>query len=153
MKQKKLIIFMPTIEVGGVEKNLIILANHLRNEINEVSLITISKNFRGKFSNKIKFISLKSNFWNSFSKRIKFIIGLYLLTLQIIKNKDAIVLCFQGNIYCTLLCKLLSIKIIVRSNTAPDGWSQSFFKFFCYKYILGLADKVIVNSLEFKKKI
>ena len=61
-------------------------------------------------------------------------------------------LCFQGNIYCTLLCKLLGVKIIVRSNSAPDGWGQNLFKHFCFKYIFSFADKIIVNSFEFKKK-
>ena len=44
---------MPTIEVGGVEKNLIILANYLINKINEVSIITISKKYKSKFNKKI----------------------------------------------------------------------------------------------------
>ncbi len=143
---------MPIIEIGGVEKNLRILANYLVNKINDISIITISNKFRKKFSNKIKFISFKSNFWNSLGKRKQFIMGLYLLTLEIIKNRNITVLCLQSNIYCTLLCKFLGIKIIVRSNTAPDGWSNNFFKYFGYKYILGLADKIIVNSLDFKKK-
>ena len=51
-----------------------------------------------------------------------------------------------------MLCKLLGIKVIVRSNSAPDGWSQNRFKHLIFKYVLGSADKVIVNSLEFKKK-
>ena len=51
-----------------------------------------------------------------------------------------------------MLCKLLGIKIIVRSNSAPDGWSQNFIKFFFFKYIFKLADKVLVNSYDFKKK-
>ena len=143
---------MPTIEVGGVEKNLIILANYLINKINEVSIITISKKYKSKFNKKIRFISLRSTFWASLAKRKKFFIGLYLLLKQIIKDRNIIVLCLQGNIYCTLLCKLLGIKIIVRSNTAPDGWSKNIYKFFCYKYILSLADRIIVNSKEFKKR-
>ena len=68
------------------------------------------------------------------------------------KDRNTLVFSFQGNVYCTLLCKLLGIKVIVRSNSAPDGWSQNRFKYLIFKYILGSADKVIVNSLEFKKK-
>ena len=45
MKQKKLIIFMPTIEEGGVEKNLFIISNYLIEKISNISLITISKKF------------------------------------------------------------------------------------------------------------
>ena len=152
MKQKRLIIFMPTIEDGGVEKNLFIISNYLKDKIKEITLITISKEFKNKFSKKIKFVSLKSNFWNNLGRRKKFIVSLYLLSLDIIRNKNSIVLCFQGNIYCTILCKLLGVRIIVRSNSSPKGWSQNIFKFFCFKFILGLADKIIVNSLDFKRE-
>ncbi len=143
---------MPSIEDGGAEKNLFIISNYLKDKIKDISLITVSKKFKNRFSKKIKIISPRSNFWDTLSRRKKFIIGLYLLTLQIMKNKNLLVFCFQANIYCTILCKLLGVKIIVRSNSAPDGWSQSIYKFFCYKYIFKLADKVIVNSLDFKKK-
>ena len=152
MKQKRLIIFMPTIEDGGVEKNLFIISNYLKDKIKEITLITISKEFKNKFSKKIKFVSLKSNFWNNLGRRKKFIVSLYLLSLDIIRNKNSIVLCFQGNVYCTILCKLLGVRIIVRSNSSPKGWSQNIFKFFCFKFIFGLADKIIVNSLDFKRE-
>ena len=152
MTKKKILIFMPTMEVGGVEKNLINISNYLVTKFDNISLITISNKFKKKFNNKIKIISLKSKFWDSLGKRKKFILCLFILLIQILKNNNIVVLCFQGNIYCTLLCKLFGVKIIVRSNTAPDGWSNSYFKFIFYKYILGLADKIIVNSLEFKKK-
>ena len=49
MKQKKLIIFIPSIESGGVEKNLFIIGNYLSNKIDKVSLITASKENRKKF--------------------------------------------------------------------------------------------------------
>ncbi len=152
MNKKKLIIFIPTIQDGGVEKNLFIISNYLKDKINNVCLITVSNQFKKKFNKKIKFISLKSNFWDKLGRKKKFFIGLYLLFLEIIKNRNSIVLCFQGNIYCTILCKLLGIRIIVRSNSSPEGWSQNIFKFYCFKYIFKLADKVIVNSLDFRKK-
>ena len=120
---------MPIIEDGGVEKNLFIVSNYLKDKVNKISLITISKEFRTKFSKKIKFVSPKSNFWNNLGRRKKFIISLYLLFLDIIKNRNAVVLCFQGNVYCTILCKLLGVKIIVRSNSSPKGWSENIFKF------------------------
>jgi len=144
---------MPTMNTGGVEKNLINIANYLIKKYDDISIITLSKNYQKKFDKRIRFISLRLKLINYISKRKKFLLCLYLLFLQILKNKNVIVLCFQGNIYCTLLCKILGIKIIVRSNTSPDGWSKNLFKFFCYKYILSLANTVIVNSLEFKEKI
>ena len=152
MKRKRLIIFIPSIEGGGVEKNLFIISNFLKDKINNISVITVSNKFKNRFSSKIKFISPKADFWDSIGRRKKFFVGLFLLFLEILKDRNVLVFCFQGNVYCTLLCKLLGIKIIVRSNSAPDGWSQNKFKYLVFKYILGRADKIIVNSLDFKKK-
>ena len=152
MNQKRLIIFIPSIEGGGVEKNLFIITDFLTKKINDISVITISKRFKKKFNKKIKLISPKLNFWDTIGRRKKFFLSLLLLTIEIFKDRNLLVFCFQGNIYCTLLCKLFGIKIIVRSNSAPDGWSQNIFKFYCFKYIFRLADEIIVNSLDFKKK-
>ena len=150
--QNKLIIFIPSIEGGGVEKNLFIISNYLKDKINNISVISVSNKFENKFNYKIKFISPKADFWNSIGRRKKFFVGLILLFFEILKDRNTLVFSFQGNVYCTLLCKLLGIKVIVRSNSAPDGWSQNRFKHLIFKYVLGSADKVIVNSLEFKKK-
>tara|TARA_B100000989_G_scaffold277809_1_gene239056 strand:- start:521 stop:1615 length:1095 start_codon:yes stop_codon:yes gene_type:complete len=152
MNQKRLIIFIPSIEGGGVEKNLFIISDFLTKKINDISVITISKRFKKKFNKKIKLISPKLNFWDTIGRRKKFFLSLLLLAIEIFKDRNLLVFCFQGNIYCTLLCKLLGVKIIVRSNSAPDGWSQNIFKFYCFKYIFKLANEIIVNSLDFKKK-
>ena len=150
--QKKLIIFIPSIEGGGVEKNLFIISNFLKDKIKNLSVITISNKFKNRFDSKIKFISFKADFWNSIGRRKKFLMGLLLLFIEILKDRNVLVFSFQGNVYCTLLCKLLGIKIIVRSNSAPDGWSQNKLKNLIFKYVLRNADKVIVNSLDFKKR-
>ena len=131
MSQKRLIIFMPSIEGGGVEKNLFIISDFLTKKINDISLITISKSFKKKFNKKIKFISPKLSFWDSLGRRKKFILSLFLLIVEILKDRNLTVFCFQGNIYCTLLCKLFGVKIIViitclfkQLNTSNDRiWS------------------------------
>ena len=41
---------MPSIEGGGVEKNLFIISNYLTKKINDISLITISKRFKKKIN-------------------------------------------------------------------------------------------------------
>ena len=69
----------------------------------------------------------------------------------LINNKNTIVFAFQANLYCVLICKLLSIKVIIRSNSAPEGWSKNLIKRYLYKLIINLADKVMVNSFDFKK--
>ena len=152
MYQKKLIIFMPSIEGGGVEKNLMIIANFLAKKIDNLSLITVSKIYKSKFDDKINFISTKKN-WDKFGRKIKYLIALYLLLKEIIKNDNKVVFAFQANIYCIILCKLFNTKIIVRSNSSPSGWSKNFLKNIIFKYILGMANKIIVNSLVFQKEL
>ena len=54
MKRKRLIIFMPSTEGGGVEKNLFIISRYLVKKIKDISLITVSNSYRKKFDKKIK---------------------------------------------------------------------------------------------------
>ena len=141
MSQKRLIIFIPSIEGGGVEKNLFIISNFLTKKVDDISVISISRRFKNQFNKKIKFISPKLNFWDSLGRRKKFIVSLFLLLKEILKNRHLIVFCFQGNIYCTLLCKLMRIKIIVRSYSAPDGWSKIYLSIFVSSTSLNLLMK------------
>ena len=48
MKQKRLILFIPSIEGGGVEKNLFIISNYLQDKIDNISVITVSNRFKNK---------------------------------------------------------------------------------------------------------
>jgi hypothetical protein len=61
------------------------------------------------------------------------------------------VFAFQANIYAVLVAKILNVKVITRSNSAPSGWSKNFIKNTIYKLIIKLTDDVMVNSFEFKK--
>ena len=81
MRQKKLIIFIPSIEGGSVEKNLFIISNYLVSKINDISLITVSNRFKHKFNKKIRFISPKLKFWDKVGRRKKFFISLFILFL------------------------------------------------------------------------
>tara|TARA_B100000963_G_scaffold144100_1_gene125564 strand:- start:18775 stop:19845 length:1071 start_codon:yes stop_codon:yes gene_type:complete len=144
---------MPSIEGGGVEKNFFLISNFLIKRKKNVTIITISKKFRSRFNKKIKFVSPKFNFWDKLSRRTKFILGLIFLTKEILVNKDPVVLSFQANIYCGILSRFLPFKLIIRSNSAPDGWSKNFIKQKIYKFGLSNAQNIIVNSQEFKKKI
>ncbi len=151
--KKEVIIFMPSIEGGGVEKNLFLVSNYLAKRIKSLSVITISKKYKRKFSRSVKLISLESNIWDNFSRRIKYFLSIVLLIKEILKNKKIVVMSFQANIYCILICKLFSIKVISRSNSAPIGWSQNFLKKKIFGIGLKLADKIIVNSIEFKRDL
>tara|TARA_B100000989_G_scaffold298128_1_gene286219 strand:- start:42 stop:1136 length:1095 start_codon:yes stop_codon:yes gene_type:complete len=153
MINKKILFFMPSIEGGGVEKNLFIVSNYFSEKFENIYLITTSTEFKKKFDKKIRIISPKTNFWKKFGRRIKYFICLILLIKILIKNRDIKVFSFQANIYCLIVCKLLNIKIVIRSNSAPIGWSKNFFKKFIFKKLLRLADITMVNSFEFKKEL
>jgi hypothetical protein len=55
MKNKKLVIFVPSIEDGGVEKNLFLISNFLANKNISVNLITANRDKKKKFFQKSKF--------------------------------------------------------------------------------------------------
>ena len=151
--KKNIIFFMPFIDQGGVEKNLILITNYLCKKISNIKICTLSFNKRNKFDKKIKFISPSIKVARNLNIKIKYIICLYILFKFLLKNKDSIVFTFQVNIYCVLLCKILNIKIIVRNNSSPSGWNHNIFKRQIYKYIISKSDKIIVNSLDFQKQM
>ena len=151
MQKKNLIIFMPSIEGGGVEKNLYIISNYLADVFNGVSLITISKKYKFKFKKSINFITLQLDIWDKFSRKIKYFLSLILLIKEFFKSRNVLVFAFQANIYCIILCKIFSVKVITRSNSAPSGWSKNFIKNYIFSLFLKKADKIIVNSQDFKK--
>ena len=153
MQQRELIIFMPSIEGGGVDKNFFIISNFLSKKIDDISVITSSKKYKNSFDKKIEVISPFYNFWDNCGRKTKYFVCLLILFKKILFKKDVLILCFQANIYCTILCKLLNIKIIVRSNSSPSGWSKNFFKNFIFRRVLNKADKVLVNSLQFKNQL
>lgn len=144
---------MPFIGIGGVEKNLFIISNYLIKKVKNLSICTVSKDKKKEFNKKIKFISPKRKFYENLSIRLKYLICLFLLFKLFIKRKDYIVISFQANIYCILLCRLFKIQIIVRANSSPSGWSHNFFKKYIYKKIISMANEVIVNSEDFKKEM
>ena len=153
MFKKKLILFMPFIGGGGVEKNLYIIANYLAEKIDDVTICTLSKDKKKKFDKKIKFLTPLNQINQKISIRLKYILCLYILFKFLLKNKNSVVFAFQANIYCILLCKFLGVKIISRSNTSPSGWDHNIIKKNIYKTIISKADIVIVNSFKLKKQM
>lgn len=151
MIKKKLIIFMPSIEIGGVEKNLYLISNFLAEKISDVSLIT-SVNKKKNYFKKIRIITPKKFILLNEYRTMKYFLCLFELLKQILLDKKITVLSFQANLYCIIICKLFNIKIIVRSNASPSGWSGNFIKKKFFKIIFNLANCIIVNSYAFKKE-
>ena len=143
---------MPSIEGGGVEKNLFIISNFLGKKFKSSQLITASKSYNSKFRS-LKVINPKINVENFKSRRLKYFFCILELIKIFLKNRNYLVFAFQANLYCILVCKFLSIKIVVRSNSAPEGWSKSVIKKYLYKKIIQQADKIMVNSYDFKKTL
>ncbi len=152
--QKTLLIFSPSIEDGGVEKNLYNITNYFSDKINRVSIITANYNKRDKFKNRVNFISPNNNLWNYSNRYVKTFICLLLFVLFFIKEKNKVtILSFNSNIFAILTAKIFFCDIIIRSNASPQGYSKNKLKKIIFSNILKQANKVIVNSLEFKKQV
>ena len=152
-KKKKLVIFVPSIEDGGVEKNLFLITNYLSERNINVNLITANLDKKKNFSKQVNFISPQSSFFNKKNRLFKTLFCFYLLLKFYLKNKDILLLSFQANIYAIFFASLFCINIITRSNTAPDGWSSNIIKRFIFKIFFKYPKKIIVNSLDFKKQL
>ena len=153
MKEKEIVIFMPSINGGGVEKNFFLIANYLSTKFSKISVISLSREQKKKLKPNIKFISINNLLINYLGRRTKFIVCLFLLGKKIFFNKNITVFCFQGLAYCTILCKIFSTKIVIRSNSSPTGWSQNVFKKMLYGILYNMANKIIVNSIDFQREL
>ena len=151
--EKKLILFMPSMEGGGVEKNIIIIANYLAENLKNISLITFDRKFNKKFNKKINIINSNYSYRKKYSKYFKYFVSIYLLLKEIIKPEKTLVFCFQANMYCIILSKIFNFKIIVRSNSSPSGWSKNYFKNLVFKILFKIPKFIIVNSYTFKKEL
>ena len=109
--KSKILMFMPSIEGGGVEKNFFLVCNYLVNKVNSLKVITVSKKYKNRFNKSIILITPISNIWDSFSRRIKYLVSILLLIKEIIKDKNIVVFAFQANVYCILVCKLFSVYL------------------------------------------
>ena len=153
MKQKKLIIFYPSIEDGGAEKNLFLITNYLAKNIKNTILITSSRKFNKKFKN-IQIINPKKDLSNSCGRKLKYFYCLFELVDLLLKNNQYVLFAFQANLYCALVGIFFpKLKILTRSNSSLSGWSKNFFKKLIFKALFKRINKVIVNSIQFKKEI
>jgi hypothetical protein len=72
--QKKLILFMPSMDGGGVEKNLIVISNFLSKFIKNLTLITFDDKFNDKFLKKINIINYKKKNKKKYIKYFKYLV-------------------------------------------------------------------------------
>ena len=148
---KNIIFFCPSMEDGGVEKNLFLIANKLSNNF-KISVITANKDKKQNFSKKIKFISPKYINLNNVHRLIKSFYCFFLI-INNCQNKNNVLISFESNIFAIIAAKLINVKVIVRSNASPKGYLSNFLKSQIFKFFFRLADIILVNSSEFKKQI
>ena len=110
------------------------LSNFLSSKLDNVSILTCSPKYRTKFKN-IKYIGPKSKFYESFNRAIKTFISIYYLVKVLFVNKKVTILSFQSNLFSIIIGKLFSAKVITRSNSFPNDWTNNPFK----KKILNLC--------------
>ncbi len=147
---KNIIFFCPSIEEGGVEKNLINICNGIV-ERHKVTLITANKNKYIFFKKRINFISPNTNFFNNRSRFFKSLICVYLL-IKYSNSKKDLIFSFQSNIIAIILAIILKRKIIIRSNASPNFYANSYLKRKFFSFFFSFADKILVNSKDFKKE-
>lgn len=166
MKKKNLIIYYPSFERGGVERNLTNLINNFDRNIYVHLISTISKNNSKKLFKKknlkvytvkkIRFLSFLPNRFNTaFSS-----IGILKYLISKLRNQNLIVHSMQSNIAAIIICFINNIKIVIRNSEDPISstiYSENliissiifFFKILFYN----LCDGIITNSKGSKNSI
>ena len=149
---KKIILFIPSIERGGVEKNLFIISKYLIKKNKNVYIVTSNTDYKDSFDKNIKVICPKSNKWINKNRIIKTFISIALLIGSFYNNR-VLIISFQSNIVAILISKLFKFKIIIRLNTSIKKYIDGNLVSFFYKFFYNLSDEIIVNSISFKKEL
>ena len=89
---RDLIIFIPSIEGGGVEKNLFYITKYIQSKFKNIYLITANNLNQNLFGKNIKLIMPNTNYFNNKSRFVKSIICVYLLIKNFKKKKVLIFL-------------------------------------------------------------
>mgnify|MGYP001402544565 CR=1 FL=1 len=142
----KLIMFLPSVNNGGNEKNFFSTANNLHKNNVKISVISCSKK---KVKSKIIF---KNNF-NLFdldflNLKLKYIICFFVLLFK--NKKKNPILSFQGNIISIIAAKIIGCEVFIRFNSYPDNFIKNSFKKEFLSFFYKKADGIIVNSNEIK---
>ena len=142
---RNLIMFLPSVNKGGMEKNFFSTAKNLKKRGINLFTISCSKN---KFNKKLKIKKKYGVFeLDNLNLSLKFLISFIVL---IVKNyqKKIPVLSFQGNILAIIASKIIGCKIFIRLNSHPDLFLKSSFKKIIFKFFYKMADQIIVNSRQ-----
>ncbi len=156
---KKIIFFVPNIDDGGIEKNLIILSNYFLKKNHDVEIIfsRISKNISKKLNSKI-ILKKTNNYFNLkfLNERVNNSINCFIFCLLKLKvKKQSVLFSLQDHPFGILLSKIKSIPSIIRIANHPVGSLKYFNNFFIYKiklfiklFFYHFTNIIICNSKE-----
>ena len=167
---KKIIFFIPNIERGGIEKNLLILTKYFLNKNYRVEILCskISKEILLQLNKKI-IIKKSKNFINIlcpfFSNRVVNSINCFLYFFFKLKKEDnSIMLSMQDHPFAIILGHIKKIFCIIRIANHPEA-SLKFFnnkilfhiklfiKLFFYRYATGIICNSKSSAIFLRKKI
>ena len=84
---RNLIIFIPSIEGGGVEKNLFYLTNYIQSKFKNIYLITADKFKKNTFGKNIQLIMPNTTYFKDKNRFLKSLVCSYLLFKNFKKKK------------------------------------------------------------------
>ena len=164
---KNIVFFIPNIERGGIEKNLIILSNYLtkKNYITDIICSKISQEVKTKLNNKVNIIKCKKYInLPFFSARVINSINVFIYFLFFYKNKSQqIVLSMQDHPFSIVACKFKNLPCVIRIANHPHSSLKYYNNFLNYylkisvkKIFYFFSSGIICNSnssANFFKKI
>ena len=147
-KIKKIIFFHPSIESGGVEKNLFTSINNLNKKNYKIIFITYSRIKNKKIENKVEIIYPKFNFIKSKRFLKIFLCFFSLIIFNFFKRIP--IISFQANIFAIIASIITRSKIIVRTNATPDFYIHSNFSKKFFSFFFSKANLILVSSKQFQ---
>ena len=156
---KKIVFFVPNIDDGGIEKNLVILCNFfiLKGYAVEVIFFRISNNIKKKINKKVKLIKCKNLFSFTFvNQRINNSINCFFYSVFSIKiDKKSVIFSMQDHPFAIIISLIKGIPSILRIANHPIGSLKFFNNYFIFKIKLFVkilfyhfANIIICNSKQ-----
>jgi glycosyltransferase involved in cell wall biosynthesis len=148
---EKIVFFCPSIEEGGVEKNHFLIVKYFnKKKKRNIYLISANKDKKKKFKKKINYISTNVLDFSKSQRLIKSLVCFFLTFINF-RNEQIKIVSFQSNILAIILSKILNCKVIIRSNSDPISFANSYIKKKIFRFFFKRANLIIVNSFEFQK--
>ncbi len=134
---KKIIFFIPNIDDGGIEKNLILLSNYFIKKNYDVEIIfsRISSKISSQINHKIIYKKAIKYFeFNFLNDRINNAINCFIFFLFKIKTtKNSLIFSMQDHPFGIILSKIKNIPCIIRIANHPVSSLRFFNTYFKYR--------------------